>query len=100
MVADYLSCSQMFYGMQFVEAPYCVWTQAMGYWWLLILVVLGLAAIAEKTKNGWTTGISSLVLMGGLYNLLPIAAHGVIYFVTVMGFATTMYAIFRGRDNV
>lgn len=89
----------MLYDLDLIDSVVCLWNEALGYWWILIIVTLILSLIAEKTRNGWVTGISTLVLTGALYSILPLAAHGILYFIAVIGFATTMYAIFRGRDN-
>lgn len=63
------------------------------------MCVISLFALASITKSGWIVGIATLLLSGGLYYVLPLAAQPIMYMIAVFGFAVTLYSIFRGKDN-
>jgi predicted branched-subunit amino acid permease len=95
MAFDWASMWSMFTSGNIYGAVISSYTNVLGLWFYLLVLMLGMIMIYIKTKNFGTTTLVGILISSAVIPLLPTQAYFAITVIIALGITIILYRVFH-----
>jgi len=101
-VTNMTNINNRFFNGEFFQAPIDIYILALGNWFYVLLLFLGLFLVYNKTDDFGTTLTTGLVVAAGVFfdasttAILPVQVYFAMQILIAFGIASILYIFFHG----